>query len=79
MNDVNCGYCYLDLPAGPSNSTCVPIAAKDNSFAAFGRCNITDPPNPVTWAYDYCPTSYSWMAFVGLIAYLAFFAPGKCF
>nr|KAG5705569.1 hypothetical protein BaRGS_034767 [Batillaria attramentaria] len=30
----------------------------------------------MTWAYDYCPTSYSWIAVFGLALYLMFFAPG---
>ncbi|KAG5830403.1 hypothetical protein ANANG_G00310250 [Anguilla anguilla] len=28
------------------------------------------------WAYNYCPTSYSWVVLLGLMLYLAFFAPG---
>ncbi len=28
------------------------------------------------WAYDFCPSRYSWMAMFGLVLYLAFFAPG---
>lgn len=29
------------------------------------------------WAYNFCPTPYSWTALLGLILYLVFFAPGK--
>jgi hypothetical protein len=34
-------------------------------------------PGAITWAYEYCPTAYAWMAMVGLVLYLVFFAPGK--
>uniref|UniRef100_A0A672QF62 Proton myo-inositol cotransporter n=1 Tax=Sinocyclocheilus grahami TaxID=75366 RepID=A0A672QF62_SINGR len=30
----------------------------------------------VFWAYNYCPTSYSWIVLLGLVLYLAAFAPG---
>ncbi|ELK27160.1 Proton myo-inositol cotransporter, partial [Myotis davidii] len=30
----------------------------------------------VFWAYNFCPTPYSWTALLGLILYLVFFAPG---
>lgn len=29
------------------------------------------------WAYNYCPTSYSWLVLLGLVLYLAAFAPGE--
>lgn len=29
------------------------------------------------WAYNYCPTSYSWLVLLGLVLYLAAFAPGS--
>ena len=29
------------------------------------------------WAYNYCPTPNSWLVLLGLILYLAFFAPGE--
>uniref|UniRef100_A0A8I3X7V2 Proton myo-inositol cotransporter n=1 Tax=Callithrix jacchus TaxID=9483 RepID=A0A8I3X7V2_CALJA len=30
----------------------------------------------IFWAYNFCPTPYSWTALLGLILYLVFFAPG---
>uniref|UniRef100_A0A4W2EJC8 Proton myo-inositol cotransporter n=1 Tax=Bos indicus x Bos taurus TaxID=30522 RepID=A0A4W2EJC8_BOBOX len=30
----------------------------------------------IFWAYNFCPTPYSWTALLGLILYLIFFAPG---
>ncbi|EPY81536.1 hypothetical protein CB1_000728009 [Camelus ferus] len=33
----------------------------------------------VFWAYNFCPTPYSWTALLGLILYLVFFAPGAFF
>lgn len=41
------------------------------------RCsNQTEATDSPIWAYNYCPTSYSWVVLMGLILYLAFFAPG---
>lgn len=28
------------------------------------------------WAYNFCPSSWSWLVLLGLVLYLAFFAPG---
>lgn len=42
-----------------------------------GRCNATTGEEPdLIYAYQYCPTDYSWMGIVGLGVYLMFFAPG---
>ena len=30
----------------------------------------------LNWAYDHCPFALSWLAILGLILYLACFAPG---
>ncbi|KAL5015124.1 hypothetical protein ScPMuIL_009394 [Solemya velum] len=76
MQDLYCGYCYLDLITGVHNSSCLP-ADYDNPWqSTIGRCNSTSLPGELTWAYDYCPTQYSWMPMVGLVLYLIFFAPG---
>ncbi|XP_016113486.1 proton myo-inositol cotransporter-like [Sinocyclocheilus grahami] len=41
------------------------------------RCsNGTQESAGVFWAYNYCPTSYSWIVLLGLVLYLAAFAPG---
>jgi hypothetical protein len=31
----------------------------------------------LTWAVDWCPSRYSWVAVAALGIYLLFFAPGK--
>lgn len=42
------------------------------------RCsNGTQDSAGAFWAYNYCPTSYSWIVLLGLILYLAAFAPGE--
>ncbi|XP_052453881.1 proton myo-inositol cotransporter-like isoform X2 [Carassius gibelio] len=55
-------------PNDPSlhNSTCI----------TYGCSNGTQESAGVFWAYNYCPTSYSWIVLLGLVLYLAFFAPG---
>lgn len=47
------------------------------SMFLSSRCsNQTEETGSPIWAYNYCPTSYSWIVLMGLILYLAFFAPG---
>ncbi|KAE8616176.1 hypothetical protein XENTR_v10008737 [Xenopus tropicalis] len=53
-------------PSGP-NSTCTQYRCMNETKSKAGGS---------IWAYNYCPTSYSWTALLGLILYLVFFAPG---
>lgn len=69
-----CGYCYI--PEAPtSNSTCLPANANNLDVSLVGNCQQT-AGTPFVWAYNWCPSRYSWMTIVGLLLYLFFFAPG---
>ncbi|CAL1527026.1 unnamed protein product [Lymnaea stagnalis] len=74
--DLDCGYCYVDLPTVVTNSSCLPTSYDNPWVSTVGRCNSSALTGGVTWAYDYCPTPYSWMPMVGLVLYLISFAPG---
>lgn len=74
-----CGFCYTEVNSKAYNGSCIASdSADDNANSLYGRCsssaNMTQ--DSVIWAYDYCPTSYSWIAVLGLSLYLMFFAPG---
>ncbi|KAF7694063.1 proton myo-inositol cotransporter-like [Silurus meridionalis] len=77
MLDPGCGFCYQQNSTAVFASSCVPVNQASTERAAWGRCsNLTQSPFNSLWAYNFCPTSYSWLVLVGLILYLAFFAPG---
>ncbi|XP_055963785.1 proton myo-inositol cotransporter [Sorex fumeus] len=78
MLDPECGFCYKVNRSTITESSCDPINKASMSEAAWGRCaNETKfKTEDVFWAYNFCPTPYSWTALVGLILYLVFFAPG---
>uniref|UniRef100_A0A3P8T969 Proton myo-inositol cotransporter n=2 Tax=Amphiprion percula TaxID=161767 RepID=A0A3P8T969_AMPPE len=77
MLDPDCGFCYRDNGTTAFDSSCLPVDQASTDHAAWGRCsNRTEGPDSSIWAYNYCPTSYSWTVLMGLILYLAFFAPG---
>ncbi|XP_013395118.1 proton myo-inositol cotransporter isoform X2 [Lingula anatina] len=76
MVDLSCGFCYNDANNTAVNGSCLATSYDDPLTSLYGRCNSTSLPGSVAWAYDYCPTSFSWMAMVGLVSYLVFFAPG---
>ncbi|XP_053372468.1 solute carrier family 2 member 13b isoform X1 [Clarias gariepinus] len=77
MLDPNCGFCYYENGSSISDSSCKPADPASTERAASGRCsNVTEENPNVLWAFNYCPTSYSWVVLLGLILYLAFFAPG---
>uniref|UniRef100_A0A672LB97 Solute carrier family 2 member 13 n=2 Tax=Sinocyclocheilus grahami TaxID=75366 RepID=A0A672LB97_SINGR len=77
MLDPSCGYCYQENSTAVFDSSCVPVNPASTERAAWGKCsNSTHLPDSVIWAYNFCPTSYSWVVLLGLVLYLAFFAPG---
>uniref|UniRef100_A0A1A8J2B7 Solute carrier family 2 (Facilitated glucose transporter), member 13 n=1 Tax=Nothobranchius kuhntae TaxID=321403 RepID=A0A1A8J2B7_NOTKU len=77
MLDPNCGFCYRENGTVVFESSCVPVNLASTDHAAWGRCsNSTEGSDNLIWAYNYCPTSYSWVVLMGLVLYLASFAPG---
>lgn len=69
-----CGYCYIpEAPAG--NSTCLPANPNNLDVSLVGSCQ-QPTATPFVWAYNWCPSRYSWMTILGLLLYLFFFAPG---
>ncbi|XP_019489263.1 PREDICTED: proton myo-inositol cotransporter-like [Hipposideros armiger] len=78
MLDPECGFCYKMNKSTIIDSSCVPVNKASTNEAAWGRCeNETKfKAEEVFWAYNFCPTPYSWTALLGLILYLVFFAPG---
>ncbi|XP_033941112.1 proton myo-inositol cotransporter-like isoform X2 [Pseudochaenichthys georgianus] len=79
MLDPDCGFCYRENGTAVYDSSCVPVSAASTDHAAWGSCyNQTgqELPHSSLWAYNYCPTPYSWIVLLSLILYLAFFAPG---
>nr|XP_005173513.2 proton myo-inositol cotransporter-like [Danio rerio] len=77
MLDPGCGYCYQENSTAVFASSCVPVNPASTERAAWGKCsNSTHLPDSGIWAYNFCPTSYSWVVLLGLVLYLASFAPG---
>uniref|UniRef100_A0A8C6L1Z0 Proton myo-inositol cotransporter n=1 Tax=Nothobranchius furzeri TaxID=105023 RepID=A0A8C6L1Z0_NOTFU len=77
MLDPNCGFCYRENGTVVFETSCVPVNLASTDHAAWGRCsNSTEGSDNLIWAYNYCPTSYSWVVLMGLVLYLASFAPG---
>ncbi|KAM7378049.1 hypothetical protein PAMA_013108 [Pampus argenteus] len=77
MLDPGCGFCYRENGSALLTSSCVPVNKASTEHAAWGRCSNSSQMREQTyWAYNYCPTSYSWLVLLGLMLYLAAFAPG---
>ncbi|KAG1701290.1 Proton myo-inositol cotransporter [Nymphon striatum] len=73
IHDQGCGYCSYQ---SGNESSCLPTNSESNDHSSMGTCNSTSLPSGTTWAYNWCPTSYSAIMFIGMIMYLFFFAPG---
>ncbi|KAG7267891.1 hypothetical protein CRUP_033017 [Coryphaenoides rupestris] len=78
MLDPSCGFCYRDNGSGTVRLSCAPVTWCPPSRRRGGRCSNTSQGREQTfWAYNYCPTPYSWLVLLGLLLYLAAFAPVK--
>ncbi|XP_069766128.1 proton myo-inositol cotransporter-like isoform X2 [Narcine bancroftii] len=78
MLDPNCGFCFKMQQTNVTETSCVPVSNRSDTFAAWGRCSneLEFKKEGLSWAFNFCPTKYSWTALLGLILYLIFFAPG---
>ncbi|XP_051544746.1 proton myo-inositol cotransporter-like [Myxocyprinus asiaticus] len=75
--DPGCGFCYEENSTAVLASSCVPVNPASTERAAWGKCsNSSHVADSNIWAYNFCPTSYSWVVLLGLVLYLACFAPG---
>ena len=71
----------MNTDAGPVNASCLSSDYNEPIHSTAGRCNVSTSKlaGDLTWAYDFCPTQFAWMAMAGLVLYLVFFAPGEFF
>ncbi|ESP02505.1 hypothetical protein LOTGIDRAFT_171977 [Lottia gigantea] len=76
IKDTSCGYCFTTSANDSYNGSCLATSTTDSTHSLHGQCNKTNLSGDLVWAYEYCPTSYSWIIIVGLVFYLMFFAPG---
>ncbi|XP_072179176.1 proton myo-inositol cotransporter-like [Diadema setosum] len=72
-----CGFCFQTYNHSILNSSCLAVDGYLTNQSANGLCTKAELlHHDSTWAYDYCPSPYAFMSFIGLIMYLVFFAPG---
>ncbi|XP_798448.3 proton myo-inositol cotransporter [Strongylocentrotus purpuratus] len=73
----DCGFCFQTLNKTIYNGTCLVADVLHGNQSLDGPCSQTHLlKHESEWAYDYCPSPYAFLSFIGLILYLVFFAPG---
>ncbi|BFZ09061.1 hypothetical protein BsWGS_12100 [Bradybaena similaris] len=75
IENTGCGFCFTGS-VGSTNGSCLAVDPADDERSKYSTCGNDTIPAGFTWTQNYCPTSYSWMAILGLALYLMFFAPG---
>lgn len=71
-----CGFCFNGTS---SKNSCYRVNETSKDSSQLGNCNFSsqqDGNNNFVWAYEWCPSEYSWLIVVGMVSYLLFFAPG---
>lgn len=75
-----CGFCYQLNDSDHKmvrNGSCLPSSNDFSDHSAYGRCvNSSLTNSQFFWTVDHCPTQFGWLTLIGLILYLASFAPG---
>ncbi|XP_005104554.1 proton myo-inositol cotransporter [Aplysia californica] len=71
VKSSDCGYCFTDVTSG----SCLP--AYDESRSSAGRCLTSDSTSTeMKWAFEFCPSDYTWIALIGMGVFVFAFAPG---
>ncbi|KAJ8046807.1 Proton myo-inositol cotransporter [Holothuria leucospilota] len=73
-----CGFCFKSFTNNSvENSFCLEDSSTFQNESDVGPCSRSEiHASSYTWAFDFCPSPVSFLAFIGLILYLMFFAPG---
>ncbi|XP_072026595.1 proton myo-inositol cotransporter-like [Amphiura filiformis] len=82
--DEWCGFCYSeanDMFVVNNTGSCLPVDKVDAKYALTGRCSKSSSHSqnnstPYTWAVNFCPSNYSYVALVGMMIYLLSFGLG---
>lgn len=86
----NCGFCFVEDPTTSGaviEAACLHADPKHHDRSLTGGCAPASPNNATLnrlikpeqehiWAYEWCPSAYSWITLLGMVMYLMAFAPG---
>ncbi|KAG9510010.1 Proton myo-inositol cotransporter [Fragariocoptes setiger] len=74
--NIDCGYCFT-YNGSEIVSSCLAVDGSHHDRSLIGDCiKGTSDSGSHIWAYEWCPSNYSWVTMLGLVLYLFFFAPG---
>lgn len=75
IEEKDCGFCST---GGGNQGSCLRAEVDNEDDRSLnGRCNKTNLNLLDTkWSHGYCPTSFTWMAVLGLALFVLGFAPG---
>lgn len=87
-----CGFCFLEDPSKAGsvlNASCLHVDRQHHDRALLGDCSFNQSlryqssfsqrslgTNSFIWAYEWCPSAYSWLTLLGVGVYLLSFAFG---
>lgn len=76
----HCGFCFIDKNGTFANGSCLVTAGAYSENSAAGMCSAEQQKTEgAIWAYDFCPSDYAWITFLGMVMYIVSFAPGESF
>ena len=79
ISDDSCGFCYQEKSDGifvNNSGSCLPVNALDLSHSTIGRCSMNNNTSDTVWALNFCPSSFGYMALIGMVSCLLIFGQG---
>lgn len=72
-----CGFCFTSSSNSSlvASATCLHVNSSHHDQSMVGNCSTGSASDHI-WAYEWCPSAYSWVTVLGMVMYLFFFAPG---
>ena len=60
-----------------NTGACLPVDKNNITHSAIGMCSEANKTSGIVWGYDFCPSSFGYMALVGMVLYLLIFGQGE--
>lgn len=75
--EPQCGFCFSSNPGSNVivSALCLHVNSSHHDRSVSNKCMYGSKDEEI-WAFEWCPSAYSWVTMLGMVLYLLCFAPG---